>query len=175
MKLPIAVLASLGLAGLASAEPSPTIKYLLGHEPTMMDLGLLRLQGALERMVRLDAEFELQGQRPSVVDFYDPDANQIRIEFMDALPKQNAITAPEWEQLCRARMARLRALFKGDRTAPGIAAQFGHVGWADPNRPFTLDAEIRDITYVRMYAQFADAKLECRGQLAGTDVFVPPR
>ncbi|GEM_PF-6820193 len=178
MKLPtLACTALLALAApAADAEPTPAIRYLLGHQPTMMDFGLLRLQGALERMIRLnEAEFSLGGQSPSVVARYDFDANQITIEFMDLLPKEPAIAAGDWEQRCRERMARVRALFRGDKASSGIGAQFNHLGWPDTNRPFTLDAELRNMTYLRMYAQFADARLECRGALVGNEVFVPAR
>jgi len=168
----LAVLTCLVLASVgAGAEPTPAIRYLLGHPATMMDLGLLRLQGALERMIRLDAAaFALAGQHPGVVAYYDEDDNLIRIEFVDAVANAHSLPPEDWDQLCRARFERVRALFRGDKTTPGIAAQFGHIGWPDGNRPFSLNAELRNMTVIHVYAQFADARAECNGRLVGTDV-----
>lgn len=158
----------------AAAEPTPAIRYLLGHQATMMDLGLLRLQGALERMIRVDgALFTLSSQHPSVVAYYDEESNLIRIEFLDVLASEHSLPFDDWGKLCRERFERVRAMFRGDKPgSSGLAAQFNHIGWADDNRPFALDAELRNITVVRMYAQFSDAKQECSGRLVGTDVAV---
>ena len=167
----------IALASSVAAEPTPAVKYLLKQQATLMDLGLMRLQAALERMVRLnEAEFTLAGQHPSVVAYYDEDPNLIRIEFMDTLAAQPALPAEEWSRICHVRFERLRALFKGESGPKSpLAQQFDHIGWGDGNRPFTLDAELRNMTVVRMFAQFADARSECSGRLVGTDVAVLAR
>lgn len=79
MKRTPVALALVALCGIASADPSPEIKYLM-HEPaTMLDVGLDRLRGSLQTI--LDFNLHDLGLKilPSVIPIYDFDRNQIDV------------------------------------------------------------------------------------------------
>lgn len=149
-------------SSVAKAAPDTIVQYLMNDRPSMLDLGILRMQGALEG-IRVPNGAEIYS---SVT--YDFEKNRIDIAstlLKSSQPEQDCIAAIDGIRLNMLVNPRSGKPASGGTSTAG--AFFEHVGYRLKNAPKGIEKDIDAITEIAVVVYHNGGVTKCKGSLVG--------
>jgi hypothetical protein len=169
------------------ADPAPAVAYLLKTPPTMMDLGILRLNMLLSTAIAQTSDFAIHGLQPTSNVSYSGKENRILLflAYDDKSPQQTERYRDDIEKECRRVVESLRHFI----VMQGMQTPFRHVGYdaldfksgksfnAEYGEPPEVDQEVQNIMAIHVSYFFEEAKSQgrsmmCEGRMSGTAISV---
>ena len=159
MKTPLILILLLGLVPICSAEPSPSVRYLMNEPVTLFDWGIIRLYDYLDEYT------EHYLKTNTVRDIYctvryDSPRNKIIISMVVTRRAPSHEDTPssvraESREICKSITQTLRREFLTDRDthvrrSSGIYRFFGHIGFRGTEEPLDAFDEIERITVIEV-------------------------
>lgn len=130
-----------------SAEPSPSVKYLMQEHVSMLDWGLERLEGYLyrNREVLTQTDGSLFEPEPVLKVAYAWQENRIQI-FVRLITGAEVKTTPQRIAAIRTHVEFVVTYLRGTLTMMPYDAFFRHKGFRSKESPENLDGELAEIT-----------------------------
>jgi hypothetical protein len=134
-------------ASTVQADPSPSVRYLMGESVSLFEWGIFRLQTRTERFTWDGLDIRNQFARVE----YDWPKNQLRVRLV-VYPRYQSLQKSTARQVCGSLIRQMKGLFgvapgfEFIRGIDGIGTFFRHQQFAKSDVPETLDADLEAIT-----------------------------
>jgi len=166
----VAWVLAIGMLGarVAYAGPDATADYLMKEPVTMMDVGLLQLNIALDQVFREDAT-------PYVtIAGYSRPENQIVVDVLGLteISPQSAAVAE-----CKRLIGKLRGVL-GPSTQQAVLGKslassgFAHAGFSKANEPTSLASDIDRMIRFKVVLLGKSAVVHCEAPMLGTEILI---
>ena len=151
--------ALLGFASICSAEPSPSVQYLMNEPVTLFDWGIIRLYDYVDEYATHYLKTKTVQDIYGTVR-YDLFRNKIVISFVITRNPDSKHASPDSAQtssknICRSIIQEMRREFFADRNdevrrSSGIYRFFAHVGARGYKEPLGCYEEIEKMTVIQV-------------------------
>jgi hypothetical protein len=131
----------------AHADPSPSVRYLMGESVSLFEWGIFRLEARAQRFAFSDLDIKNQFARVE----YDWPKNQLRVKLV-VYPHYQSLQKTTARQVCGSLIQQMKSLlgvapgFEFLRDIDGIGTFFRHQHFEKSDAPKTLGADLEAIT-----------------------------
>ena len=129
-------------AAIVQAEPSPSVRYLMGESVSLFEWGIFRLQLTMET---LNTGYEASAKQTANVE-YDWPKNQLTVKVI-VYPRYRSFQKATARQVCGSIMQEMKLEFGVDpRLGRRIGTFFHHQQFETTDVPKNMDADLEAIT-----------------------------